>query len=310
MLKPYNGSPAWIYIPRDATMDSVRDSMRSGLGEDVGDRVYGLWKLQGGSPAKSHGAYRITSGEWAVMIARHVSRGMQTPVRVSWSDARTMKQLASKVTIGVECTADEFMEACGRVLPESGFSEHEFPAAFIPDTYEVYWSVSPDDLVTRLLDYRNAYWTSERVNRASGLGLSPTQAATLASIVEEESAKADERPKIARLYLNRLQKGMLLQADPTVKFAVGDFSLRRIKGEHLNRESEYNTYRHRGLPPGPIRIASKQGLEAVLSAPNHDYIYMCAKEDFSGYHNFAKDYATHQANARRYQAQLDKRKIH
>ncbi len=309
-LKPYSGDPVWVYVPRDASSADVRGALRESLGRGVGDRVYALWRLQGGEPATAHGAYRVQSGEWAVKIARHLSKGMQTPVRVSWTDARTMDQLAAKLAVSVECSAVDFLEACRGILPGAGFSEPEFPAAFVPDTYEVYWSSSADELVRRLLDYRNRYWTSERVNRAAGLGLSPTQAATLASIVEEESAKGDERPKIARLYLNRLKKGMLLQADPTVKFAVGDFSLRRIKGEHLAKESAYNTYKRRGLPPGPIRIASKQGIEAVLSAPSHDYLYMCAKEDFSGYHNFAVDYATHMANARRYQAQLNRRNIH
>jgi UPF0755 protein len=131
----------------------------------------------------------------------------------------------------------------------------------------------------------------------------------VASIVEEETAKSDERPKVARLYLNRLAKGMKLQADPTVKFAVGDFSLQRITGKHIATDSPYNTYRVNGLPPGPIRIVDRRTVDDVLNAPQHGYIYMCAKEDFSGYHNFATDFATHQANARRYQAELNKRNI-
>ena len=140
-------------------------------------------------------------------------------------------------------------------------------------------------------------------------GPTAAEAATLASIVEEETAKADERPTVARLYLNRLSKGMLLQADPTVKFATGNPDLRRITGRHLSIQSPYNTYLHHGLPPGPIRIADGRTIDAVLNAPRHNYIYMCAREDFSGYHNFASDYATHQANARRYRQELDRRGI-
>ena len=208
------------------------------------------------------------------------------------------------------CTPEEFLEACYEVLPDSGFDRPNFPAAFIPDSYEFYWSSTPANVVTRLLDYRNKFWTDERRSKAKSLGLTPTEVATVASIVEEETAKTDEKPKVARLYLNRIAKGIKLQADPTVKFASGDFSLRRITGKHLAIESPYNTYRIKGLPPGPIRVAAGATIDAVLNAPDHDYIYMCAKEDFSGYHNFAKDYATHQANARRYQAELNRRQIH
>ena len=160
------------------------------------------------------------------------------------------------------------------------------------------------------MGYRNEWWNAERVARAHALGLTPVEVATVASIVEEETAKADERGKVARLYINRLRKGMRLQADPTVKFASRRFDLRRIAGDVLKTDSPYNTYMVQGLPPGPIRVASKSAIEAVLDAPEHDYIYMCAKNDFSGYHDFAVDYATHQANARRYQAELNKRNIH
>lgn len=309
VMKPYSGTTAWVRVPTGSSAEAVGDSLRASLGEAVGDRVYSLWRLMGGSAAAAHGAYRVEPGEWAVKIARRLSRGYQTPVRVSWRDARTMDRLADLVTAGVECSPDEFLAACEAVLPAEGFSEGEFPAAFIPDTYEVYWSTSGTDLVRRLLRYRNNFWNGERHAKAKALGLTPAEAATVASIVEEESAKTDEWPVIARLYLNRVKSGMPLQADPTVKFATGNFALRRITGEHLATESDYNTYRRRGLPPGPIRVASKAGIDAVLAAPAHDYLYMCAREDFSGYHNFARDFATHRANARRYQAELNRRNI-
>lgn len=160
-----------------------------------------------------------------------------------------------------------------------------------------------------MTQYRDRFWTDDRREKARKLGLTPVEVATLASIVEEESAKPDEYPAIARLYMNRLKKGMLLQADPTVKYATGNFALRRITGEHLRTPSPYNTYLHPGLPPGPLRTPSKSTIDRVLSAPAHTYLYMCAKEDFSGYHNFASDYATHTANARRYQKELNRRGI-
>lgn len=309
ILPRYDGNDAWVRIPSDATDESVKDSLISSLGADAGEKVYSQWRMMGGDAAASHGAYRISSGELLIKAARRISKGMQTPVKAVWSDARSLDIMARKITSGLECTPEEFLLECGRILPDSGFRKDEFMAAFMPNTYEVYWTVSPEKLIGKLLDYRRRFWTAERREKARRLGLSETEAATLASIVEEESAKSDERPKIARLYLNRLKKGMMLQADPTVKFAVGDPTLRRITGSQLKCRSPYNTYQNHGLPPGPIRIADGRTIDAVLNAPLHDYIFMCAKEDFSGYHNFASDYATHQANARRYQAELDRRGI-
>ncbi len=299
----------WVYVPEGATDDAVRDSLKSSLGSSMGTRVYLLWKMQGGNPGSSNGAYRVDEGQTALSISRRIATGRQTPVKVTFSGVRTMSQLSEKIASQLQCTSAQFLDACDDILPDSGFSKAKYPAAFIPDSYEFYWSASPRNIVRRLLDYRNRFWTPERVSKAKALGLSKVDVATLASIIEEETAKRDERGKVARLYLNRLHKGMKLQADPTVKFAVGDFSIRRITGAHLRTVSPYNTYRVAGLPPGPIRVAEAASMDAVLNAPEHNYIYMCAKEDFSGYHNFASDYATHQANARRYQAELNKRNI-
>ncbi|MDE6556241.1 MAG: endolytic transglycosylase MltG [Duncaniella sp.] len=307
---PYSGNEEqWIYIPENATRAQVKDSLKTHLGSGMGMRVYTMWRAEGGNPQKSNGAYKVTEGETALKIAHRISTGRQTPVKVSFRGARTMKQVASRIASQLQFDQDSFLEACADVLPEKGFEEEEFIAAFIPDTYEFYWSASPVNVVNRLLDYRNEFWTPERVRKASEMGLSKVEVATIASIVEEETAKSDERPKVARLYLNRLKKGMKLQADPTVKFAVGDFSLRRILGSHLKVDSPYNTYKVNGLPPGPIRMPDAKTLDAVLNAPQHPFIYMCAKEDFSGYHNFATDYDTHLANARRYQAALNARGI-
>lgn len=309
---PYSGSEGrseWIYIPRGISNSAVRDSMKSNLGSSMGTRVYIIWKLMGGDSEKSQGAYKVSPGQSALSISRRVALGRQTPVDVRFNGTRTIDQLARRIASQLQCTPEEFIEACDEVLPDSGFNRAAYPAAFIPDSYEFYWSAAPRNVVRRLLDYRNRFWNKERRAKASALGLTPVQVATLASIVEEETAKADEKPKVARLYLNRLNKGIKLQADPTVKFASGDFALRRITGKHLAVESPYNTYKVAGLPPGPIRVPAGDTIDAVLNAPAHNYIYMCAKEDFSGYHNFASDYATHLANARRYQAELNRRGI-
>lgn len=309
---PYSGSDTdneWIYIPKGISQAAVKDSMKSNLGSSMGTRVYIIWKLMGGNSEKSQGAYKVSPGQSALNISRRVALGRQTPVEVRFNGTRTMKQLSERIAAQLQCSPEEFIEACDEVLPDSGFTRATYPAAFIPDSYEFYWSASPRNIVRRLLDYRNRFWDKSRRSKAARLGLTPAEVATIASIVEEETAKTDEKPKVARLYLNRLQKGIKLQADPTVKFASGDFSLRRITGKHLAIESPYNTYKISGLPPGPIRVPASSTLDAVLNAPNHNYIYMCAKEDFSGYHNFASDYATHQANACRYQAELNRRGI-
>lgn len=306
----YHGDDVWLYIPAGSSADAVGDSLSAALGDGIGDKVHRIWLRATDDTRDAHGAYRILEGDRAVDIARRLKRRAQTPVRFTFNNIRTLDQLAERIASQLEFSAGEFLAATDSVLPEAGFrGREEYPAAFIPDTYEFYWTVSPSKAVERLLDYRNRFWDDGRRARARELGLSPVKIATLASIVEEETNVADERPVVARLYLNRLDRGMPLQADPTVKWAVGDFSLKRIFNKHLAVQSPYNTYINKGLPPGPIRIPDKRTLDAVLDAPGHGYIYMCAKEDFSGRHNFAADYAAHQRNAARYQSALNRRHI-
>lgn len=180
---------------------------------------------------------------------------------------------------------------------------------FIPNTYEVYWDMNVEKLLKRMDKEHKAFWNQSRLAKAEEIGLSPLEVSILASIVEEETAVNDEKPTVAGLYINRLKRGIPLQADPTVKFAVGDFTLKRILHKHLETDSPYNTYKVAGLPPGPIRMPSIIGLNSVLNYQKHDYIYMCAKEDFSGRHNFATNLAQHNANARRYQNALNRRGI-
>ena len=169
--------------------------------------------------------------------------------------------------------------------------------------------MTPQQFITRMQKEHDRYWNDTRLAKAQALGLTPEEVATLASIVDEETNKNDEKPLVAGLYLNRLKRGMLLQADPTVKYAHGKFELRRILLSHLTIDSPYNTYKYAGLPPGPIRIPSTAALESVLNPAQHNYLYMCAKEDFSGYHNFATTLSQHNVNAKRYQQELNRRKV-
>lgn len=303
------GGAARVYIPGGADSRAVADSLASALGPDLGAKAAMIWGWMGGTPQKAHGSYLVKDGDRAIDVARRLKNGMQTPVRVTFNNLRTIDQLALRLSQQIEATPMQLMDACSSELPALGYDQPNQPAAFLPDTYEFYWTAKPETVVKRIAASTQRFWNDERRAKAAALGLTPNQVATLASIVEEETAKADELPKVARLYLNRLARGMPLQADPTVKFAVGDFSLRRILNKHLEADSPYNTYKHAGLPPGPIRLPSKAGIDAVLNAPAHNYIYMCAKDDFSGYHNFASTLAAHNENARRYHQALNKRGI-
>ena len=205
--------------------------------------------------------------------------------------------------------------AIAQVLTDSiycnklGYDVYPIPAMFVPNTYEVYWNISVDKLMERMKTEHDAFWNKSRRQKADALGLTPEEVCTVASIIDEETANTEEKPMIAGMYLNRLKEGMPLQADPTVKFAIGDFSLRRIYKNMLTTNSPYNTYKNEGLPPGPIKIASVKGIDAVLNRVPHDYLYMCAKEDFSGTHNFARTYSEHLANAARYAKALNERGI-
>lgn len=305
----YSGHPVWVYVPAGTSREALSDTLRSRLGDHMADRIMTAYKVAAKDSADAHGAYLIKPGDNAKDIARRLVRRRQTPVKLTFNNLRTSEQLAERIAGQMEFSAGDFQAAMADILPGAGFKREEFIAAFFPDTYEFYWTTSPAETVNRLLKYRNDFWNDSRRAQAAALGLTPVKVHTICSIAEDETNKRDERPTIARLYLNRVRKGMKLQADPTVKFAVGDFSLRRILNKHLQTESPYNTYKVQGLPPGPIRIVERRTIEDFLAAPNNDYLYMCAKEDFSGRHNFTRDYQTHLANARRYQSELNKRKI-
>ena len=257
------------------------------------------------------GNYAIRPGDSMRDICLRLLSGNQTPVKLVIPSVRTLDRLAGAV--GKQLMTDSASIASilsdNHLIDSLGYTPETFPSMFIPNTYEVYWTMTPEQFVTRIHKEHTRFWNDTRLSKAKALGLTPVEVATLASIVDEETNKNDEKPLVAGLYLNRLKRGMLLQADPTVKYAHGKFELRRILLAHLTIDSPYNTYKYAGLPPGPIRIPSTAGLESVLNPAQHSYIYMCAKEDFSGYHNFATTLSQHNANARRYQQELNRRKV-
>jgi UPF0755 protein len=236
-----------------------------------------------------------------------LQNGRREAVKVTFSHVRTLKELSEKITSGIGISPDEFMEAVYHFAEKDtthGFNKENILAMFIPNTYEVYFNLSPDDLVKRMYREYLSFWNSDRLEKAKNTGLSAVEVSVLASIVQAETVKSDEAPVIAGLYLNRLRKGIALQADPTLVYAAGDFSIKRVLNVHKEIDSPYNTYKYPGLPPGPINMPYISSIDAVLNFNVHDYYYMCAREDFSGYHNFSRDLSAHQINARRYQRAL------
>lgn len=295
----------WLYIKQDQVMnDSVLHS--SWQVEKALEWMKMDERLHDGN---LDGAYRLDSGMTAREVAARLTRHQQTPVRLAFNNIRLKEQWAGRVADKLMCDSAEVLAALTDTafLREAEMDEANVIGVLLPDTYEVYWNVSPQALVQRMLKEYRRFWTEARVAKAEALGLTPQELTVLASIAEEETLNRSERGVVGMLYWNRLQLMMPLQADPTVKFAVGDFGLKRILNYHLEVESPYNTYKYGGLPPGPIRMVEKATIDTILNAHMHTYLYMCAKPDFSGRHNFATSYSEHLRNAEAYHKALDKR---
>lgn len=252
------------------------------------------------------GCYTVKSGTTPKQIADMLTSGAQTPVRLTVNSTRTVNQMvrniASQLMVDSATIANRITDT--HLLDSLGYTPATIFCMIIPNTYEVYWNISADALIKRLLKERERFWNESRKSKADAIGLSEQEVMTLASIIEEETSKSDELPIVAGLYINRLNRKMPLQADPTVIFALGGERPKRVLKEHLEVNSPYNTYKNAGLPPAPIRFVNTRSIDAVLNYTKHKYLYMCAKEDFSGYHNFATTLSQHNANARRYQRAL------
>ena len=245
-------------------------------------------------------------------LIRRLQLGEETPIKLAFTQSiRTREQLAGHMGKRLLLdSAEVIMRLNDReYMAHFGLTPETAVCLFIPNTYEVYWTMSADQLFARMYKEYQRFWNEERLTKAKKLGLTPVEVSTIASIIASETNKKEEYPTIASIYINRLKKGIALQACPTVIFAVGDFSLRRVLKRHLAIDSPYNTYKYRGLPPGPIRLARPDVIDAVLNAPKTDYLYMCANPDFSGTHVFSATYAQHSQVARQYQRALNERKV-
>lgn len=308
LRSPYSGEvPVTVFVHKTDTKEDVLTKLDEAGVSTTAFRLLSMVKAY----KPSTGRYIITHDLSPIDLFRKLRNRQQDPVNITVPATRTFDRLAAALASNLMLDSAAIHTALTdeALIERLGYTTETFPALFIPNTYQVYWDISMEQLFERLKKENDRFWTDERQSLADGLHMTHEEVYTLASIVDEETANDAEKPMIAGLYLNRLRIGMPLQADPTVKKAVGDWSLRRITGVHLQTDSPYNTYRNTGLPPGPLRVTSIAGIDAVLHHAQHNYIYMCAKEDFSGTHNFAATYAEHQQNARRYIQALNRRGI-
>jgi UPF0755 protein len=299
-----DGDQIIFYIPSGSDFEYVAEKL-SGEGIIIDGKSF-RW-VSGKKGYVDHvkpGRYKIRNGLSNNELVDMLRSGDQDPVMVVFNNVRTLPELAGKVTEFAAYLTDEELPA------RYGFDRTTFTCMFIPNTYEFFWTETPADFTDRMQKEYERFWKGERDRKADKLGMSRTEVVTLASIVDEETLYDDENSRVAGVYLNRIDRGIPLQADPTLKFALGDFTVKRILNGDKKIDSPYNTYRYRGLPPGPISIPSISAIDGVLDHEKHNYIYMCAKSDFSGYHAFARTLEQHNRNAREYQRALDASRIY
>lgn len=253
------------------------------------------------------GRYIIKKNMSNLAAVRMLRAGLQAPVELTFNNVRLMSDFTERVAEEVAFKKDELDKLLKdqNFVKKYGFDTTNIMAMFLPNTYQIYWNIKPEAFVERMHKEYKKFWNDERLKQAKNLNLTPIEVSVLASIVQAETQKQDEKPRVAGVYLNRLRKKMRLEADPTLVFAAKDFTIKRVLDVHKKIDSPYNTYKYAGLPPGTINMPTENTLKATLNAEKHDYIFFCAKEDFSGYHNFAVNYSDHLKNARIYQRALD-----
>jgi UPF0755 protein len=304
--------PFYLFIPTGSGIGEVRDLLaESGV-------IRNMETFDWVSEKKNYpnhvrpGRYRIRNEMNNNDLENMLRSGAQEPVQLIFTSVRTLEKLCGIVADQIEADSLEILNLLNdeTYIAQFGFDKYTVRGMFIPNTYEVYWNSNADQFLRRMeREYRH-FWTEERKRKAEALGLTTHEVSALASIIDEETNKNDEKPAITGVYLNRLTRGIPLQACPTLRFATGDYSIRRVLHEHMQIESPFNTYKYRGLPPGPINIPSIAGIDAVLNAEKHDYFYFSAREDMSGYHYFSKTLAEHNRYARLYQQVLDQQRVY
>jgi len=297
-----NKAEIFIYIPSSATFDDVIKILSKKeilINEGSFIKASEIKKYK--NKVKS-GKYLIHNGLNNWNLVNLLRSGEQKPVKVVLNNIRLKEDLCRKVGKQIEADSTVLLSMLNDkyYLRKYNLTTESVMAIFIPNTYEFYWTTSSEQFFERMANEYKKFWTTQRKKKAKLIGFTPLEVSVMASIIQKETAKNDEKARIAGVYMNRYKKDWKLQADPTVIFAVQDFTIRRVLKQHLKFDSPYNTYIYTGLPPGPICAPSISSIDAVLNYEDHNYMYFCAKEDFSGYHNFAKTYSQHKVNARKY----------
>ena len=301
-----------LILPGEAYSDVLKKLEGLNILEDMASFEY-VADLKSYPELVKSGRYVVESRMSNNQLINMLRIGEQTPVKLSFNNVRTIPELAGKVSRKLAGDSLLFHKVLTNdsIMRHYGFSRRTYISMFIPNTYEFYWNTSPEKFIERMAGEFKKFWTDARLAKARALGLTQSEVVTLASIVQaEQTVKFEEHKTIAGLYINRIRKGIALQSDPTVKFAVGDFGLKRVLNVHLKSDSPYNTYKHPGLPPGPICMPDIRAVDAVLNYEKHSYIFMCAKADFSGFHHFTANHREHSRYAKAYRKALDDNKIY
>jgi UPF0755 protein len=312
MFKSNVNETTFIYIPTGSDFNQLIDTL------EASNVIHDLNALKKTARIKKFnqnvhpGKYQLKKGMSDNEIINMLRSGKQTPVKLTFNNIRTIDEFSSKIAKMLEIDSTELSSKLKdeHYTSQYGFNSENIISMFIPNTYEFYWNTNSEKFIEKMNKEYLKFWNEERKNKAEKINLTPQEVSILASIVQaEQMLHNDEKPKIAGLYINRLRREMLLQSDPTLVYASGDFTKKRVLNSDKEIESPYNTYKYTGLPPGPINMPEISSIDAVLNYEAHNYIFMCAKEDFSGYHNFSTNAAQHERYAALYRAALNKKRI-
>ncbi len=315
ILKPNtwvkNEKTATLYIPTGSGYNELKTALY-GKGIIINRMTFEWMAKRKNLEANIHpGKYTLSDGMTNIELINLLRSGKQTPVKLIFNNIRTKADLAQKISSDIEPDSADFIHLLNdsAYLDIFGFNPETILTMFIPNTYEVYWNVTGEEVMDRMYTEYNKFWNTTRRQKAEIIDLSPVEVSILASIVEKETNKNDEKARMAGVYLNRLEKNWMLQADPTIVYAWGDFSIKRVLNVQKEIDSPYNTYKNYGLPPGPICLPSISSIDGVLDREEHKYMFFCAKDDFTGYHAFAETNAQHSVNANKYRRALDAKNI-